>query len=301
MSEKESNKQPLVSVLMTAHNREKYIAEAIESVLASTYKNFELIIVDDCSTDRTVEIVKDYYQHDKRVRVYVNEMNLGQFANRNKSLEYAKGDLIKYFDSDDIMKPICLETMVQAMEMYPAAIAGAEHHGKINKMPICYSPRELYINHYFKGNNLLTIGPSGAIFRKKAFEEFGGFDLNIGILADTLFMLKIGSRYPVVGFEPNTFIWRRHDQQVTVGQEDKAAMAIQRNKINDIVLMNPGCPFDSRERNLVRKNLNNILIRNIISLFFKGEYSAARDILGKCRFKMTDFFSALMPNKILHA
>lgn len=66
-------KQPLLSVLMTAFNREKYIAEAIESVLASTYTNFELIIVDDCSKDNTVNIAKSYEQKDQRVKVYINE------------------------------------------------------------------------------------------------------------------------------------------------------------------------------------------------------------------------------------
>ena len=59
---------PLVSVLMTAYNREKYIAEAIESVLASTYKNFELIIVDDCSKDKTVEIARRYAKKDQRIK-----------------------------------------------------------------------------------------------------------------------------------------------------------------------------------------------------------------------------------------
>ncbi len=71
--------KPLVSVLMTAYNREKYIAEAIESVLQSTYKNFELIIVDDCSTDNTVSIATDFQQQDKRTSVQINEKNLLTF------------------------------------------------------------------------------------------------------------------------------------------------------------------------------------------------------------------------------
>ena len=80
---------PLVSLLMTAFNREKYIAEAIESVLASTYTNFELIVVDDCSKDATVEIARKYEKQDERIKVYINEINLGQFPNRNKAAEYA--------------------------------------------------------------------------------------------------------------------------------------------------------------------------------------------------------------------
>ena len=75
---------PLVSVLMTAYNREKYIGEAIESVLQSTYKNFELIIVDDCSVDDTLKIASSFLKNDQRIQVFKNNSNLGQFRNRNK-------------------------------------------------------------------------------------------------------------------------------------------------------------------------------------------------------------------------
>ena len=89
---------PLVSVLLTAFNREKYIAEAIESVLSSTFNNYELIIVDDASTDKTVEIIKGYAAKDSRIRFYVNETNLGDYPNRNKIATYATGKYIKYID-----------------------------------------------------------------------------------------------------------------------------------------------------------------------------------------------------------
>ena len=72
---------PLVSVLMTAYNRQQFIAEAIESVLASTYINFELIIVDDCSKDDTVLIAKTYEKLDARIQVHINEQNLGDYGN----------------------------------------------------------------------------------------------------------------------------------------------------------------------------------------------------------------------------
>jgi glycosyltransferase involved in cell wall biosynthesis len=76
--------KPLVSVLMTAYNREKYIAEAIQSVLSSSYTNFELIIVDDRSSDRTVEIARSFEKRDSRIRVYVNEQNLTQTGIRRR-------------------------------------------------------------------------------------------------------------------------------------------------------------------------------------------------------------------------
>ena len=116
--------EPLVSVLMTAYNRERYISEAIESVLTSTYTNFELIILDDCSTDRTVEIAEGFALMDPRIRVYVNENNLGDYRNRNKAAEYAKGKYIKYCDSDDKIFDWTLNYCVKMMEKHPDAGMG---------------------------------------------------------------------------------------------------------------------------------------------------------------------------------
>ena len=76
---------PQVSVLMTSYNRQDYIAAAIESVLASSLENFELIIVDDRSSDDTLSIARKYEQRDARIKVYLNEKNLGDYPNRNKA------------------------------------------------------------------------------------------------------------------------------------------------------------------------------------------------------------------------
>ncbi|MEJ0081053.1 MAG: glycosyltransferase family A protein [Puia sp.] len=90
---------------MTCYNREKYIGEAIESVLASSYSNLELIIVDDHSSDDTVNIGRAYAEKDNRVNVYLNEKNLGDYPNRNKAASYARGEFLKYVDSDDYIYP----------------------------------------------------------------------------------------------------------------------------------------------------------------------------------------------------
>ena len=114
---------PLVSVLMTAYNRKKYIAEAIESVLASTFQDFELIIVDDCSRDHTVEIVR-LYTSDPRLQVHVNEKNLGDYPNRNRAASLAKGQYLKYVDSDDYIYPRGLQIMVEMFEPFTQAAVG---------------------------------------------------------------------------------------------------------------------------------------------------------------------------------
>ena len=126
---------------MTAYNREKYIAEAIESVLAQTFTDFELIIFDDSSKDRTVEIARRY-ENDRRVCVHVNTPRLGQFPNRNRAAALAKGKYLKYVDSDDLIYPHCLQVMTHYMEAYPGAGVGICQSLQTDvPFPIQFQPR----------------------------------------------------------------------------------------------------------------------------------------------------------------
>src|SRR5258708_34709462 len=112
---------PAVSVLLTAYNRAPYIASSIESLLSQTFGDFEPLITDNCSTDGTFDIAKKYEGLDSRIRVVQNERNLGQFGNRNRAAELARGSLLKYHDSDDLMYPHCLAVMVPILLSEPRA------------------------------------------------------------------------------------------------------------------------------------------------------------------------------------
>ena len=109
---------------MTAYNREKYVADAISSVLNCQFSDFELIFVDDCSTDRTAEIAWRFSASDPRMKVYINEKNLGDYNNRNRAASFASGKYIKYLDSDDYLYPHGLQIMVESMERFPDAAVG---------------------------------------------------------------------------------------------------------------------------------------------------------------------------------
>jgi glycosyltransferase involved in cell wall biosynthesis len=293
--------QALVSVLMTSYNREAYIGEAIQSVLASDYTNFELIVVDDGSTDNTVKIARTYEIMDDRVKVYVNVKNLGQFPNRNKAASYARGTYLKYFDSDDIMFPHCLRVMVGAMEKYPDAGAGAitiREHSKSLKLPHKYSSKESLLRHYFTGFPLLYIGPSGTIFRRDVFFECGGFNQEIGILSDTLLMLSIASKHSIASFESDLFHWRIHDQQVTIGQQDWYEMQKQRFEINSIVLNSKDIPLSAKELSIIKRNIKNIFIRNIVKrLVAKRTIAECTKLMKFGKIRFTDVMLAALPNK----
>lgn len=103
----------LVSIIMPSWNTGKYISESIESVLGQTYTNWELLIVDDCSTDNTDEVVAKYT--DERIRYFKNEKNSGAAITRNKAMREAKGEWIAFLDSDDLWSPDKLEKQLSFM------------------------------------------------------------------------------------------------------------------------------------------------------------------------------------------
>ena len=104
----------LVSIIMPSWNTEKYIAETIQSVIDQTYTNWELLIVDDCSSDNTDEIVTSF--KDDRIKYYHNKKNLGAALTRNKALREAQGEWIAFLDSDDLWMPEKLEHQIGFMK-----------------------------------------------------------------------------------------------------------------------------------------------------------------------------------------
>jgi len=111
-----SSKTPLVSVVMPAYNAEKYISEAIESILNQTFKDFEFIIINDGSTDSTPNIIDKYARLDKRIIVLNNEKNLNIAESRNRGVEIAKGKYIATMDSDDRALPDRLKNQLEFLE-----------------------------------------------------------------------------------------------------------------------------------------------------------------------------------------
>ena len=105
----------LVSIIMPSYNTASFIAESIQSVLAQSYKDWELIIVDDCSPDNTDDVVKPYLS-DERIRYLKNEKNSGAAMSRNRALREAKGKWIAFLDSDDLWMPEKLQKQVIFME-----------------------------------------------------------------------------------------------------------------------------------------------------------------------------------------
>lgn len=238
---------PAVSVLMTAFNREKYIAEAIESVLASTFQDFELIIVDDGSKDGTLEIARRYTS-DPRVQVHINEKNMGDYPNRNRAAELARGKYLKYVDSDDYIYPHGLEVMVRSMERFPTAGLGICLAGSSDgPYPVQLQPEQTYREHFF-GGNLFSQGPSGCIIRAEAFHLLNGFS-GKRYIGDTEMWLRLGARYPVVKMVSDLVWWRTHpDQEYNLERTNPEFYSLMRFQAASESLKSPYCPLSGTER-----------------------------------------------------
>src|SRR6476619_6358466 len=116
--------QPPVTVAMVTFNSGKFVREAIESVLAQDFEDFELVVSDDCSRDDSWDIVKSF--GDRRIRAYRNQINLGEYRNRNRALALSRGRYVFFLDGDDVLYSHGLGAMVRIMERFPrAAMASA--------------------------------------------------------------------------------------------------------------------------------------------------------------------------------
>ncbi|PYR78790.1 MAG: hypothetical protein DMF87_13125 [Acidobacteria bacterium] len=245
---------PLVSVLLTLYNREQYLAQSIESVLAQSFGDFELIVVDDQSSDRSVEIARQYERADSRVRVTVNQRNLGDYGNRNFAASLANGQYLKFHDSDDVMYSHCLAVMVPPMEAEPRAGFGLSNgrYWPGGPMPMLLSPRQAY-QREFLGQGLFMCGPASALFRTKVFRDLGGFE-NHGAASDTIFWARACARYPVLLLPADLFYYREH-----AGQELQAPRAARAYATVPAYMWQalavPDCPLDERERAIARRNV----------------------------------------------
>lgn len=116
----------LVSIIMPSWNTAQFIAESIQSVINQTYKNWELLIVDDCSTDDTDNIVEPFLT-DARIKYFKNEKNSGAALTRNRAMREAKGEWIAFLDSDDLWMPEKLEKQIRFMNEHNYTLSFTEY------------------------------------------------------------------------------------------------------------------------------------------------------------------------------
>ncbi len=228
-------KKPKVSVLMSVYNGEMYLSEAMDSILEQTYKNWEFIVIDDCSTDRTAEILAEYVKRDSRVRIYRNEQNQRLAGSLNRALTFAQGEYIVRMDADDISRRDRIEKQLEFMERHPEiSLSGS-------RVMSLTGNRVIPTNLQSRGDadgvaaRFLFFNPvahAAMIVRKKDLASFGyreqffcteDFDLWIRMLCS-------GKKMAVQ--DDYLFMYRQHENQTTVtttkDQREQSRSIIQR-------------------------------------------------------------------------
>lgn len=205
---------PKVSVIMPAYNAEKFIAEAIRSILNQSFTDFEFIIIDDCSTDKTVQIINSF--DDKRICFIKNGTNQGVANTLNKGIEIAQGKYIARMDSDDISLPLRLEKQVQFLDEHSdIAIVGSDieifgfEHCFLN---FSVNPGQLKVDLIF---NTCYAHPSIMIRKQVLNEKNFRYNPEYSKMEDYDLWIRISREYKLSNV-PNVLLkYRTHSEQVT--------------------------------------------------------------------------------------
>ncbi len=210
---------PQVSVIMPVFNGEQYVAEAIESILAQTFTDFEIIIVDDASQDKSPEIIREYERRDDRVRFLRQERNMGVSLARNRGIAAAAGEYIALMDSDDVSLPTRLEQQLRFLQEYPEIGAVGVCSKIVNRdmtttlVSIRAGPRQHapIVLSLFAGFISLVTG--SLMIRRQPLRTVRGFaaDLRYGEEADLFVRLLLQTRIRYANLPEILYVQRWHD------------------------------------------------------------------------------------------
>lgn len=207
---------PLVSIIIPTYNRKNYIVKAINSVLMQTYKNIEIIILDDCSADGTAEVVFEFNKKNPGIILIKNTTNLGFVKNLNKGVSLAKGKYIARLDDDDIWSDSeKLEKQIKFLEenaeyaLIGGGVIKTDKDGKENVRFLVPETDEDIRKIILISN---VFAHSTVVFRKTDWEKTGGYDENFGFFADWDLWLKIGNLGKFYNFQ-EFFIYYSDQEQ----------------------------------------------------------------------------------------
>lgn len=205
---------PRVSVCIATYNRRRYLQETLESIRAQTYGDYEIVIVDDGSSDGTEEMIRGL---EYPVRYHWQE-NAGEPASRNKLIELAQGELITFIDSDDLLFPYSLEVLVEALEEHGYDKVAYSSYVGIDKKgdPIRRKRRRLpsgsIVADLFE---YIYVHSCGTLCRKEFFHEAGGFDVSLRVCSPYVVWLKLALGHEFVSVSKPTFKRRRHSDNLS--------------------------------------------------------------------------------------
>lgn len=240
---------PLVSICMPLYNGEAYLKKSLDACIAQDYPNLEILLVDDGSTDNTIELAKSYAAKDSRIRIEVNIQNLGLVGNWERCIELAKGDWIKFLFQDDEMNADAISKMMQACISQNVQIAlcarrflfeeNADPKIKDSFTRILKKPEQLFLRKFryepLESSRILAAHPIENVlgepicflFHKSIYKDLGGFNHALKQMVDYEFFLKAVLKHPFVFLPEKLVQFRVHDGSTT------SKNVVQGKKSND--------------------------------------------------------------------
>lgn len=208
----------LVSVLMAVYNSERYVAQAVESILNQTFQDFELIIIDDGSRDRSLSILQQYADRDPRIRL-IHRENQGISRTRNQLLAEATGEFIAVMDSDDVSLPDRLKQQVDFLRQHPEVVCVGGAQEWIDEAGrFLLHRKEVESDAEIQQQMLVghtCINNPSAMMRRSAVLQVGGYDESLAQAEDLDLFLKLGERGQLANLPNPVLQYRQHCNSIS--------------------------------------------------------------------------------------
>ena len=225
------NITPQVSIILPVYNGEQFLRTSIESCQKQTFTNWELLIIDDGSKDKSAEIAKEYEKQDSRIHYYKNEVNLKLPKTLNRGFSLAKGAYLTWTSDDNYYYPNAIEKMVRVLEKTKSEFVFAKC-AIINEKGVEIS--EISAPHDYK-HVIWERNFIGACFMytRKVYETIGEYNPNLFLCEDYDYWLRIFSQFPVSYIKEQLYAYRRHDKALSathkIGQYEMVERVLLKN------------------------------------------------------------------------
>jgi glycosyltransferase involved in cell wall biosynthesis len=212
------NPPPIVSVLMPVYNGEAYVAQAVESILAQTFMDFEFLITDDGSRDRSLEILQDYASRDSRIRLISRE-NRGLIPTLNELLEQSQGQFLARMDADDIALPNRLTAQVEFLHAHSDYVCVGGCYDLLDQdglkiMPVFMPTQNEEIQSFILSGRTIINHPC-AMIRRHALQAIGGYDPTMVTVEDLDLLLRLGEVGKLANLNEFVLRYRLHESSVS--------------------------------------------------------------------------------------
>ena len=219
------NSDSLITIVLPTYNGIRYLEQSLQSVVDQTYPNWELILVDDCSTDTTPDILAKWAKRDSRIRVLRNERNLRLPASLNRGFSEARGKFLTWTSDDNLYLPDALEKMLQCLLDHPqvgmvySSSYDIDEKGTIVREVVAEDPSELTTTNIVRACFL---------YRAEVRQKVGDYDTDFCLVEDWDYWIRIARHFPLMNLRPTLYQYRWHPNSLTTTKRDEVHRGVMR-------------------------------------------------------------------------